>query len=68
VSVIGAAAIAPSTPASASMHAWTSAGVTSGRAASCTTATVASGADSSACRTDSERTAPPRTKSRAGSS
>ena len=41
----------------------TSSGVTSGRAASWTTATVASGAAARAFRTDSERHSPPRTRS-----
>jgi hypothetical protein len=45
------------------MHASTSSRVTSGRAASCTTATVASGAAASAARTDYEREAPPITRS-----
>ena len=68
VSVIGTAAIAPSIPgSSAAMQRSTSSRVTSGRAASCTTAIVASGAAASALRTDAERDSPPRTRSGASS-
>jgi hypothetical protein len=62
VSVIGAAAIAPSMPgSSAAMQRSTRSRVTSGRAASCTTATVASGAAASAFFTECDRESPPRT-------
>ena len=64
VSVIGTAAIAPSTPgSSAARQRSTRSRVTSGRAASCTTATVASGAAASALRTEAERDSPPSTRS-----
>ena len=52
MSVTGAAAIAPSTPIRAPTQASTSSRVTSGRAASWTTAVRASGAAASALRTD----------------
>ena len=64
VSVIGIAAIAPSTPGSmASRQRSTSSRVTSGRAASCTTNTSASSAAATAFRTDAERDSPPATRS-----
>src|SRR3954453_24076316 len=64
VSTTGAAAMAPSNPSSSpAMQRSTSSRVMNGRAASCTTATVPSGAAASARRTESERTAPPSTES-----
>jgi hypothetical protein len=65
VSVTGAAATDPVTPGAwiAATQRSTSSAVSSGRAASWTTAISASGTAASALRTDSEREAPPSTRS-----